>query len=153
MNLYYKVVRCCQNSFRSIYNANPQLYVLNERIDCPYMFLYEPGQFMAEFGKLRGESSRYAVLEVEAIGDVHRVMLCDLSNSIDRKIDDPKSHIERMILLSDDESCNSTLSDSIIPRRMVSLDELKIVKNDFYGWEAYAPTKHSRKSVSKEMAS
>lgn len=152
MNLYYKVVRRCQDGFRSVYNANPQLYKISERTDCPYMFLYGPGQFMHEFGKERGESGQYAVLEVEAIGDVHRVTVRDLSDSIDRKIDDPKSYIERMILLRDHENCDLTLADSIIPRRRVNLDELKIVKSD-YGWEAYAPTKYSRKSVSKEMAS
>lgn len=143
---YYKVVRVECERFVSLYKSNPQVYKIGERTDCPYMFIYESGDFMPEFNKRRSESG-YRVLEVEVIGKVHRVTMQEVSCSIDTRIHDTKSYIDNRIIRRGRSGgeygyiYNRVLADSIIPIRVVNLSELTIEQDEdrWIFWMAYTP--------------
>ena len=79
---FYKVVRVRDGEMFSLYEANPQVYRIGEKIECPYMFVYAPGAVMAELNPSRIRHGGFALLKVRAECQPKVYWVGDLSWSI-----------------------------------------------------------------------
>lgn len=126
-NIFYKVVRVIEEGFGSLYLANPQVYSLNKRIDCPYMFVYRPGQLMCEVNSFRALDANYALLKVRAECEPREMCLwLSVSNGIHGGLPDPIAFLlSHRADASEGSVMHCTLLDSLTPIEIVDMSKLE----------------------------
>lgn len=124
--IFYKVVRVVEGGFRSIYKANPQTYVLNQKINCPYMFVYMPGESMGELTEHRAANGEFALLKVRAECEPKMLLLEDVCEGIHGTVGNTLRFLKSRIV-NGSGSCwarEYVLLDSLTPIGVVDLTKL-----------------------------
>ena len=125
---FYKVVRVIEGGFGSIYNANPQEYSISKRIDCPYMFVYRPGEPMGELNEYRAANGEFALLKVRAECKPRVLLLTDLCDGIHGTMGNPlRFLLSRIVKEYTEESYarEYVFLDSLTPIGIVDMTKLK----------------------------